>query len=379
MDTTILACLLVAVVVFLLALTRLKQKHIQIAGPSSPSWLLGHQSLIANQEDVGDCDFAWVRDYGGLFPINDCFGDEAFMVSDPKAVRFIMQSAGYAARKTIQNKTFLRLVAGRNGILWMDDEDHQRHRRIMNPAFAPPQLRALLPVFQRVAASMSDHWKQILPESGKGQVLLVNDWLSRATLDAIGESGFELDFGALEGKETELTKVYHNLFADTQSAPAPGFLLFQAAWSYLPIITEYLQHIPAPAFQRIKEYINVSERVAKGIISEKRDALKSEDAAQGKSKDMMTLFIKANAGLNPKHQLNDDELVSQMTTILLAGHETTASTMSWLLYELANNPEVQEALRAEVRTARARVGGRELEAADLDSMVILNAFIKVGV
>jgi len=43
--------------------------------------------------------------------------EEALMIADPKAIRFIMQTAGYHARKTIQNRTFLRLVSGR-GILW---------------------------------------------------------------------------------------------------------------------------------------------------------------------------------------------------------------------------------------------------------------------
>ena len=66
---------------------------------------------------------------------------------------------------------------------------------------------------------------------------------------------------------------------------------------------------------------------------------------------------------------------------MLAGHETTAQTTTWILYELAKNPEVQSCLRDEVKAIRAQAayrGDGELSLADLDSMKYLLAVIKVG-
>jgi len=61
----------------------------------------------------------------------------------------------------------------------------------MNPAFASPRLRALLPVFHRVSALLTEKWKDVIVQStAKTQVIMVNDWLSKATLDAIGEGIF---------------------------------------------------------------------------------------------------------------------------------------------------------------------------------------------
>ena len=80
-------------------------------------------------------------------------------------------------------------------------------------------------------------------------------------------------------------------------------------------------------------------------------------------------LVKANRSLDEKNRLTDEELISQMRyasavstrtnteiginghnvrTILLAGHETTATTMNWGLMELANNPAVQDRLRSEI-------------------------------
>ena len=51
-------------------------------------------------------------------------------------------------------------------------------------------------------------------------------------------------------------------------------------------------------------------------------------------------------------------MMSQMATFLLAGHETTASSMTWLLYELARHPEYQQKMRDEIRAIRARAAER---------------------
>ena len=69
-----------------------------------------------------------------------------------------------------------------------------------------------------------------------------------------------------------------------------------------------------------------------------------------------------------------------MATLTIAGHETTASTLSFALYELAKHPEYQERMRQEIRVARAKVmarGGSEFTIEDLDSLTLSVNAIKV--
>ena len=66
---------------------------------------------------------------------------------------------------------------------------------------------------------------------------------------------------------------------------------------------------------------------------------------------------------------------------MIAGQETTATTLTWAFYELSRNPEFQAQVREEIKTTRAeavRRGGGELTVADLDSMHNVLAVIKVG-
>lgn len=64
-------------------------------------------------------------------------------------------------------------------------------------------------------------------------------------------------------------------------------------------------------------------------------------------------------------------------TFMLAGHDTTASTISWLLLELSRNPADQIRMREEIAAARARIGAADFTIADLDELQWVNACIRV--
>ena len=69
-----------------------------------------------------------------------------------------------------------------------------------------------------------------------------------------------------------------------------------------------------------------------------------------------------------------------ISTILIAGHETTANTLSWMLLELARHPKMQSRLRSEIRETEAAIrtrGDAEFTIADFDAMPYLTAVIKV--
>jgi alkylphenol/PAH-inducible cytochrome P450 monooxygenase len=69
-----------------------------------------------------------------------------------------------------------------------------------------------------------------------------------------------------------------------------------------------------------------------------------------------------------------------LRTILLAGHDTTASTIAWWLWELAKSPEWQTRVRDEINTTRDRVtqrGDTDFSIADLEGMTMIHATLKV--
>lgn len=73
--------------------------------------------------------------------------------------------------------------------------------------------------------------------------------------------------------------------------------------------------------------------------------------------------------------MSDEEIYSQLSTFTLAGHDTTATTTAWVLYELSRNPHIQAQIREEILQTQERCQG-DLTSSDYDSMPMLNAVIK---
>ncbi|EEB96393.1 hypothetical protein MPER_04481 [Moniliophthora perniciosa FA553] len=79
----------------------------------------------------------------------------------------------------------------------------------------------------------------------------------------------------------------------------------------------------------------------------------------------------------PEKRLGAEEALSQMSTIIMAGHETSGNTLIWLFYELARHAADQERLIKEIHQVREQKGSNsDLTASDYDSMPFLNAIVK---
>jgi cytochrome P450 len=71
-------------------------------------------------------------------------------------------------------------------------------------------------------------------------------------------------------------------------------------------------------------------------------------------------------------------MISQMATLILAGHVTTANTLSWMLYELAKHQEYQSKMREEIAGTRARLRTDDFTIDDLENMPFVVGCLKVG-
>ncbi|KAK1227410.1 hypothetical protein PQX77_009595 [Marasmius sp. AFHP31] len=265
-------------------------------------------------------------------------------------------------------------------------EDHKRHRRIMNPAFGAPEAKALVPVFSEAASVLTNKWKDLLSlsqDEAEGQVFDMTKWVSRATLDAIGHAGFDYNFGAMQNQDNRLANVYHNLFADMFAAPSDKALIRGHLTSFIPIgmmsrLLEYLSKSD-PRLARGRESREVAREVASELVREKSKVVAESGSSR---RDVMSLLVKANmASQSEKNRLSEEELYAQMLVMFIAGHETTANSLSWSLLELARHPQVQDRLRKEIHDKERQIAsegrsGSGFTAADLDSLPYLNAVLK---
>ncbi|KAI0712960.1 cytochrome P450 [Cerioporus squamosus] len=356
----------------------LRRKSItHVRGPSSPSFLFGHEHALSSQEEVGGLEFKWLREYGPTWRIGGNFGTHILMTADPKALQHIFHKSGYNYTKRASDNFMGYMLSG-PGIVIALGKDHQRHRKIMNPAFNSSYLKTFLPLFQRISTKMVEQWKAELSRTEQMDVM-VNKWLSRATMDIIGEAAFDYDYGALDqGGASPIGKAYDNLFNDIGFRPSAAVAFFRATWDYMPTpILRLVQYIPTHPFTRMRNLRNLFTEYGTRILQEQQNEADVEKPYN--SKDVMSILIKANASADPKTRLSDAELMAEMYTLTLAGHETTSSTLTFLTYELARHPDYQARMRKEIQDRRVLVaerGDTEFTMEDLDSLALTMNAIK---
>ncbi|KAH0828958.1 cytochrome P450 [Lanmaoa asiatica] len=347
----------------------------KVRGPKSSSFVLGNM-LELFQRPVGIADFEWQRLYGDVIRFKT--GDQ-LLVADPKALRWMFNTSAYRYPKQPHLRVISRMVNGK-GISWADGEDHRRQRKILLPGFGGPESKAFLSIFKGCAESMSTKWMEIIESSSDQKAVLnIPSWLSRGTLDAIGQAAFDVQFGTVRDDEHPLARKYNNMMIDVFGRPSTQQIFIQAASKYIPLwILEWMtDHASNPRLERAREMKKMATEVAKEMVREKSESLL---AGNGK-RDIFSLLVKANMDTEAKNKLTEEELLSQMRVILIAGHETTSYSLSWILLELARHPKMQSRLRTEIRETEAAIrarGDTQFTMADFNGMPYTTAMIKEG-
>lgn len=209
------------------------------------------------------------------------------------------------------------------------------------PAFSHRHVKDLYPIFWEksiaLAAELEKEIKRIPGESSK--VFDVADWLARTTLDILGAAGLGKEFDTLHNPDNEIVTAYRNVF---EMKPPKG--LFN--------IMIYLARKQLMKTLNIKQKDSISAAtevltgVSRRLIADKKqeEAERQKDGKSvGADRDIISVALTSG-------NFTDNMLENHLLTFLAAGHETTATSMTWALYALCLYPKVQERLREEVRS-----------------------------
>ncbi|KAF9025469.1 cytochrome P450 [Hymenopellis radicata] len=260
------------------------------------------------------------------------------------------------------------------GVSTVEGDDHRRARKIMVPGFGAPEARTYLPIFFGTAGKMAQKWQDLITaEASQTTVVSLPWWVARATLDAIGEAAFDYQFGALDDSRNALVEKYTNLMCfNLHGLPTKGSILSVGIMEQIPMVVLQfiLKYLPPRRMLLARGAAELSTEVSKTLVEQKTAALMADKGRR----DIMSLLVKANYSENPNTRLEEKELIAQMNIIILAGHETTANTLSFAIYESCKQPEIQRRLRAEIPSMGKT--GADFTSSDSDNMPYLTAVVK---
>ncbi|KAJ3002739.1 hypothetical protein NUW54_g5682 [Trametes sanguinea] len=204
------------------------------------------------------------------------------------------------------------------------------------------------------------------------------NWMGRTALELIGQAGLGHSFDPLKEDVTP------DVYAEAIKAYVPALYELSVFRWTLP----YLVRIGTPAFRRkviqwfpdkrlhkLQDVVDTMHRRATEIYLEKKSRLEKGDVALlhqvGEGRDIMSILLKANMHASVEDRLSEEELIGQMVTMTFAAMDTTSNMLSQILHILAQRPDAQERLRAEIREAGH--DGRDIMYDELVSLPYLDA------
>ncbi|KAH9920872.1 cytochrome P450 [Epithele typhae] len=321
---------------------------LHLPGPHSPNKFYGHVRQMCSPTS-GPITLQWLEDYGPTICTSWLFQLPSLWTADPTALTRILTSSKYI--KPWEARMSAAQVIG-NSVLIMEGEAHRNQRRILNPAFSPGQIRELTACMVHKALQLRKYWEAQLNGMDDWVTLNAADGLKKVTLDIIGLAGFGYDLEALslDGKPNELCEAFGHIFGT-----APPVSILRLFMAFVP----QLDFFPDERTIKINEAMETMRRIGLQLIREKREAILAESSGKGsgsvgkhdvEGRDLLSLLIKANmaSDLPDEQRLSEEEVLSQIPTFLIAGHETTSSSVSWCLFALTQAPAALATLRAEL-------------------------------
>lgn len=255
------------------------------------------------------------RRYGPVFTVHaDPIGDLVY-VTDPDDIRTVF-GGDPAVFRAGEPNTVMRGLLGDSSVLLLDGERHRGTRRLMLPPFHRDAVRRQSERMAGIAADHVSRWPV-------GAIFPAAPRMAAITLEVILRTVVGSDDPArLAALRRAIPPVLRPGLRATAAMVCPGLLRFRP-WRVL------------------RRHRDTLEQLVRAEIAERR-----ADPDRAARTDVLAMLVDAT-GPDGRH-LDDDELRDQLVTLLVAGHETTATGLSWTLERLVRHPAV---LRRAVRAA----------------------------
>ncbi|MEJ7925873.1 cytochrome P450 [Sphingobium sp. AN641] len=213
-----------------------------------------------------------------------------------------------------------------NSVFSANGEDWENQRAMVNPAFAHTALAKSMPLMVGAADALLDR----LAAADLRKPVNVDPLMTHVAADIIFRTLFSQTLDA------ERSLIIHNAFGRFQRAAHSASMLG-------------LYGLPSKWFEKRSEQpAEAIHAVFRPIVKERYDAFHATGAAP--HADILQSLIEAKHPETGEH-FDFEGVMGQVSTVFLAGHETTASTMTWALYLLAECAHIQQRARAQVMEA----------------------------
>jgi cytochrome P450 len=282
----------------------------------------------------------WHRAYGDCFRFS--IGKRRFMViADPEAIGGVLRDRPDGFERTGRLEETAREM-GFGGVFSSNGERWRQQRPMVMAGLDPTHIKAYYPTLVKVTERFAQRWRRAAGSSSGAAIDLQSD-LMRYTVDVTAGLAFGADINTIESDreviQRHLDKILPALFRRLM-APFPYWRLF-----------------PLPRELALRGHLRALRAAVEGFIAAARKRIDAEPRLREEPANLIEAMIAARdrAGSG----LTDEDVSGNVLTMLLAGEDTTANTLAWMIYLLSRHPD---ALRRAADEVRAMLPPGELPA-----------------
>ena len=285
-------------------------------GPKTPDWLQKIQYII---DPLGYMDSAYQR-YGDIFnaPIIGNF-KQLLLVSEPEGLQqlFTRDTKEFYA----PSNGLLQVLVGDNSIFCLECDRHRRERKLLMPPFHGDRMRA----YGAIICDLTEQvFSQLTPSTTFSARSIIQDISIEIILNVV--------FGIHKGERFHNLKQLISSLMDSLQSPLTSSLLF------FPFLRKDLG-----AWSPWNNFRCLQQQIEQLIYAEISDRRAQYDPSRT---DILTLLMSARD--ENGEPMSDLQLHDELITLLFAGHETTATAISWALYWIHKYPEIRDKLLQEL-------------------------------
>lgn len=288
---------------------------------------LGLVDFVIDRSRLGD---VFALDFGALRPV---------VLTRPEHLHHVLidRKENYPKGDSVRN---FRIIVG-NGLFTADGEQWRAHRAVIQPHFRKSAVEGYGKQMERAVQHCVTRW-----DARIGTRIDALDEMMDLALDVVGYSMFSKP---IAGGKYDLARHYKRALEEI--GPREHSITFPM-W------------VPTPSNLRLRWHKWNIDSYIHGAMAERRASGRREN-------DLLEALLSAGASVT-KDGLSDQQILDELATILIAGHETSALTMAWVFFHLAKHPRVEARLLEELRGV---LGGRDATVDDVGRFPYLRAIV----
>jgi cytochrome P450 len=269
----------------------------------------------------------WAAIYGDIYQFK-LVNKTVVAISEPTLIQNILRDRPDTYRR-VSSIEHVGAELGSNGVFAAEGKQWRHQRQVTMQAFKPEQLRQFFPMMHNITERLYTRWNKV---AGTGQSIdIQKDWV-RFTVDITTNFAFGYDINLLEQKSDNFQrhlKKFLPVFNRRANAPFP-----------------YWHFVKLPNERAMEKSLAIIKETLTAFVQQARKKLEQQPDSDIEPANFLEALLLAQD--ENGNYLTDVEIQGNIITILLAGEDTTAHTLAWLVYLITEHPEIQHKMQMEV-------------------------------